>query len=231
MSDGDFILEMEDVTKSYTLGSVRLDVLRGVRWRVRRGEWVALLGASGSGKTTLLNLVGALERPDRGRIRAAGTDYRTLSGRRAAVFRNRSIGFVFQSYCLLPELTVLENVMLPAWMAGRPSDEAASRAAELLERVGLGRRLAHRPSELSGGEQQRASVARALINDPELLLADEPTGNLDAATGEEILKLFHELRRARPDRALIMITHNDAVARCADSTAVLKDGVLSHDRK
>ncbi len=227
MNDREWILEVEDVAKAYTLGTVRLEVLRNIRWQVRRGEWAALLGASGSGKTTLLNLLGALERPDRGRICAAGTDYRTLSGRRAAVFRNRKIGFVFQSYCLLPELSVLENVMLPARMAGTAPGMAAERARELLVRVGLGDRLRHRPGELSGGEQQRASIARALINDPELLLADEPTGNLDAATGEEILALFQELRQSRLEGAMIMITHNEAIARRADSAMVLRNGVLT----
>ena len=227
MNDREWILEVEDVAKAYTLGTVRLEVLRNIRWQVRRGEWAALLGASGSGKTTLLNLLGALERPDRGRICAAGTDYRTLSGRRAAVFRNRKIGCVLQSYCLLPELSVLENVMLPARMAGTAPGMAAERARELLVRVGLGDRLRHRPGELSGGEQQRASIARALINDPELLLADEPTGNLDAATGEEILALFQELRQSRLEGAMIMITHNEAIARRADSAMVLRNGVLT----
>ncbi len=227
MSDREWILEVEDVAKAYTLGSVRLEVLRNIQWRVRRGEWAALLGASGSGKTTLLNLLGALERPDCGRICAAGTDYRTLNGRRAAVFRNRKIGFVFQSYCLLPELSIWENVLLPARMAGMTSGASAARARELLERVGLADRLRHRPGDLSGGEQQRASIARALINDPELLLADEPTGNLDAATGEEILALFHELRRSRPNRAIIMITHNEAIAAQADTAMILRNGVLT----
>ena len=220
------ILEMRGAVKGYRIGGHRLEVLKGIDWQVRRGEWTVIVGASGSGKTTLLNLAGLLERPEQGTICAAGCDYARLSGREAARFRNRRIGFVFQSYCLLPELTILENAVLPALLAGTSRRVATARARELLDRVGLSGRLKHRPAELSGGEQQRAAIARALVNDPELLLADEPTGNLDLRTGGEILDLFRELRRNDPARSIVMITHNPEIARAADSANELFDGRL-----
>ena len=220
------ILVVRDVRKSYRLGRSVIEVLRGVDWELERGAWACLVGASGSGKTTLLNLLGSLEAPDTGTIVCAGTDYAGLRRRRAAAFRNRKLGFVFQAYCLLPEFTVLENVMLPGRFSGRNLHALRSRAEELLERVGLADRLHHRPGELSGGEQQRAAIARALINDPELLLADEPTGNLDARTGASILALFRELRAADPGRTMVMITHNPEIAAEAEIVRTLRDGVL-----
>ena len=202
--------------------------MRGVDWEIRRGEWACLLGASGSGKTTLLNLIGTLEQPDSGTIRIAGVDVSKLGRGEAARFRNRKIGFVFQAYHLLPELTVLENVMLPGNLAGLSRGEAKKRAVPLLETVGLSGRMRHRPSELSGGEQQRAAIARALLNEPELLLADEPTGNLDTHTGEAILELFTELRKLHPGRSIMMITHNREIAKLADRTGELVDGRLTN---
>lgn len=222
----EMVIELAGVTRAYQLGNVKLEVLRGVDWTVRRGEWACLLGASGSGKTTLLNLIGALEKPDSGSITVCGADLTKLSRRAAAVFRNRRFGFVFQAYHLLPELSILENVMLPARLAGQTGSAARQRAGELLERVGLGARLRHRPLELSGGEQQRAAIARSLVNDPELLLADEPTGNLDSATGNGILELFAELRREHPERSIVMITHNREIAVLADRVSELRDGVM-----
>lgn len=218
------IVELRGVTRTYKLGKEKLPVLRGVDWEIRRGEWACLLGASGSGKTTLLNLIGVLERPDSGTVHIAGTDVSRLSRRQAAHFRNRRIGFVFQSYHLLPELSVLENVMLPGGLAGLSGSAAKKRALELLDTVGLSGRTRHRPSELSGGEQQRAAIARALLNEPELLLADEPTGNLDTATGESILELFGTLRKLHPERSIMMITHNREIANLADRTGELIDG-------
>lgn len=227
MNNGDeMVIELAGVTRTYRIGSVKLEVLRGVDWTVRRGEWACLLGASGSGKTTLLNLIGALEKPDSGSITVCGADLTKLSRRAAAVFRNRRFGFVFQAYHLLPELSILENVMLPARLSGQTRSAARKRAGALLERVGLGARLRHRPLELSGGEQQRAAIARALVNDPELLLADEPTGNLDSATGNGILELFAELRREHPERSIVMITHNREIAGLADHVSELRDGVM-----
>ena len=222
MSEQENIIELRGVTRTYKLGREKLPVLRGVDWEIRRGEWACLLGASGSGKTTLLNLIGTLEQPDSGTIRIAGVDVSKLGRGEAARFRNRKIGFVFQAYHLLPELTVLENVMLPGNLAGLSRGEAKKRAVPLLETVGLSGRMRHRPSELSGGEQQRAAIARAL------LLADEPTGNLDTHTGEAILELFTELRKLHPGRSIMMITHNREIAKLADRTGELVDGRLTN---
>lgn len=228
MSEQENIIELRGVTRTYKLGREKLPVLRGVDWEIRRGEWACLLGASGSGKTTLLNLIGTLEQPDSGTIRIAGVNVSKLGRGEAARFRNRKIGFVFQAYHLLPELTVLENVMLPGNLAGLSRGEAKKRAVPLLETVGLSGRMRHRPSELSGGEQQRAAIARALLNEPELLLADEPTGNLDTHTGEAILELFTELRKLHPGRSIMMITHNREIAKLADRTGELVDGRLTN---
>lgn len=228
MSEQENIIELRGVTRTYKLGREKLPVLRGVDWEIRRGEWACLLGASGSGKTTLLNLIGTLEQPDSGTIRIAGVDVSKLGRGEAARFRNRKIGFVFQAYHLLPELTVLENVMLPGNLAELSRGEAKKRAVPLLETVGLSGRMRHRPSELSGGEQQRAAIARALLNEPELLLADEPTGNLDTHTGEAILELFTELRKLHPGRSIMMITHNREIAKLADRTGELVDGRLTN---
>ncbi|MDR0932669.1 MAG: ABC transporter ATP-binding protein [Victivallales bacterium] len=229
MNKPQIIVELRNVTRTYQIGKERLPVLRGVNWEILRGEWACLLGASGSGKTTLLNLIGALEKPDGGEIKIAGVDVSKLSRRDAAQFRNRKLGFVFQSYHLLPELSVLENVMLPGGFAGLSRSAARSRAQELLEVVGLAERIKHRPGELSGGEQQRAAIARALLNSPELLLADEPTGNLDSRSGQAILDLFGELKKANRDCSIIMITHNREVAKLANRTGELIDGVMKLD--
>ena len=225
MSD-QVILSLSGVRKHYTMGTVRIDVLRGIDWQVRAGEWVSLTGASGSGKTTLLHLLGLLERPDEGSITACGQDYALLRRGAAAEFRRRKLGFVFQNYCLLPELSALENIMLPGMLAGTPRRELEKAARALAERVGLADRLEHRSNELSGGEQQRAAIARALVNRPEILLADEPTGNLDSRTGEEILRLFRDIRAERPECAIVMITHNAEIAALADRSDTLADGVI-----
>ena len=220
------ILELSGVRKHYSIGANVIEVLRGIDLQVCAGEWLSLTGASGSGKTTLLHLLGLLERPDEGRISACGQDYSLLKRRAAADFRRKKLGFIFQNYCLLPELTVLENIQLPGMLAGMNRRQLENDARELAERVGLKDRLEHRSTELSGGEQQRAAIARALINRPEILLADEPTGNLDSRTGEEILQLFRDIRSERPDCSLIMITHNAEIAAMADRSAVLADGVI-----
>lgn len=220
------VLELSGVRKHYTIGANIIEVLRGIDLQVCAGEWLSLTGASGSGKTTLLHLLGLLERPDEGRITACGQDYSLLKRRAAADFRRKKLGFIFQNYCLLPELTVLENIQLPGMLAGMNRRQLEKDARELAERVGLQNRLEHRSPELSGGEQQRAAIARALINRPEILLADEPTGNLDSRTGEEILQLFRDIRSERPDCSLIMITHNAEIAAMADRSAVLADGMI-----
>ena len=224
--NNDLILHLKDVRRSYSVGDGAVEVLRGVNWELERGRWACLLGASGSGKTTLLHLIGALEKPDAGTIEVAGVDLSRLTRAEAAEFRNNRLGFVFQAYHLLPELNIRENVMLPGMLAGKSRRECRQRAEMLLELVGLKERMHHRPNELSGGEQQRAAIARALINDPELLLADEPTGNLDARTGAGILELVGELRRERPDRTIVMITHNREIAELCDPVVQLCDGVF-----
>jgi len=225
MDTADFLVRLDHVSKGYRLGSGRLEVLHDLSYGFVRHAWTMLLGASGSGKTTLLNLIGALEAPDAGELFYDNQSYREFaSGGGAAHFRGRKIGFVFQNYQLLPEFSIAENVMIGAMLNGSSRRAARARAEELLDRVGLADRLKHRPMELSGGEQQRAAIARALVNDPELLLADEPTGNLDSATGRRILDFFRELAR---ERTVIMITHNESLAGEADFVVRLSDGRLS----
>lgn len=224
------LIRVENLYKTYRLGRVDVPVLRGACLTVERGEWLAVLGASGSGKSTLLHLMGALDRPDRGGGKPPGDVFfdgralSSLSARELDRFRAERVGFVFQFYHLLPELNVLENVMLAAMILGagdRHRRQAA--AAALLDTLGLGHRLRHRPAELSGGERQRVAIARALINEPEVLLADEPTGNLDRATGATILEAIAQMRRRR-GQTVVMVTHDPDVARHADRVVRLEDG-------
>ncbi len=226
MDNVENMLEVSGVKRSYRMGNNTLEVLRGIDFSLKTGEWCCIVGASGSGKTTLLNLIGTLERPDEGIIRIAGEDVSAIGRRAAAKFRAKRIGFVFQNYQLLPELSILENVSLAARLGGLSAKAAKKRAEELLVSVGLAERLKHRPNELSGGEQQRAAIARALVNNPELLLADEPTGNLDSKTGEEVISLFENLRKDNPNLTILMITHNRELACRADKTVELVDGLL-----
>jgi ABC-type lipoprotein export system ATPase subunit len=212
--------------KSYPVGKRTLEVLRGIDLEVVRGEFLALRGASGAGKSTLLHLLGGLDLPNEGEIRFDGTDLRALSPGALAHWRNRRVGFIFQAYHLLPELSALENVALPARLARIAAAEAARRAEALLERVGLGQRLEHRPYELSGGEQQRVAIARALVNEPDLILADEPTGNLDSHTGGEIIQLLETLRAER-NATFIMATHDAHIAARARRVLELADGQLA----
>ena len=222
----EIFLEASGITKSFVIGKHRIEVLKGVGLQVKRGEWVALLGASGSGKTTLLDIIGTISRPDSGSLVCDGRDLTKLHQRELVTFRRRNIGFVFQAYHMLPELNICENVMLPALMEDRPKSEVKAQALELLERVGLGHRVNHRASELSGGEQQRAAIARALMNSPRLMLADEPTGNLDSVTGSGILDLFKEFH-AEGNMTIVMVTHDLNVAKLADRMVELKDGLLA----
>ena len=227
MNENDLIfLEGAGITKSFTIGKHPVEVLKGVDLRVRSGEWVALLGASGSGKTTLLDIIGTISHPDSGSLRMDGRDLLHASPRELVGFRRRNIGFIFQAYHMLPELNICENVMLPALMENQPKKAVRERALELLGRVGLSHRINHRAGELSGGEQQRAAIARALMNSPRLLLADEPTGNLDSVTGAGILELFKEFH-AESNMTIIMVTHDRNVANLADRTVELKDGHLA----
>lgn len=222
----DAIVNARGLTKAYTLGRRRLEVLRGVDLTVRRGEFLALRGASGAGKSTLLHLLGGLDRPDGGSIEVCDQKLDRMGAGELTGFRNRRVGFIFQAYHLLPELDATENVLLPARMARQPFAECLNRARELLGRVGLGERLEHRPAELSGGEQQRVAIARCLINQPQLVLADEPTGNLDSKTGDEILELLLTLR-AEHGTTLVICTHDSRVAARAERVIELVDGRVS----
>jgi ABC-type lipoprotein export system ATPase subunit len=208
------------------LGKRALEVLRGVNLDVARGEFLALRGASGAGKSTLLHLIGGLDAPNAGEIHFAGQNLAALSQSELAHFRRHRVGFVFQSYYLLPELDALENVCLPARVARVPAVQAGARGRDLLARVGLKDRMEHKPYELSGGEQQRVAIARALINEPELLLADEPTGNLDSHTGGEIIELLKNLR-AEKKTTLIIATHDAKVAAHAERVVELVDGQIN----
>lgn len=222
----DILLSAKNVTKSYTLGKRSLEVLRGVSLDVARGDFLALRGASGAGKSTLLHLFGGLDAPNSGEIWFGDRNLAQLSPSDIAVMRNTRVGFIFQSYHLLPELDALENVCLPARMARKPAADAERRGRELLARVGLSARLDHKPYELSGGEQQRVAIARALMNEPELILADEPTGNLDSHTGAEIVDLLVSLR-AEKNTTLIIATHDASVAARAPRTIHLVDGQIA----
>jgi len=222
------LLSAKGVHKTYTLGQRSLEVLRGVDVEMRRGDFLTLRGASGAGKSTLLHLLGGLDSPNQGEIRLAGRNLADLSRRELARLRNQEVGFIFQAYYLLPELDALENVCLPARMARMSAGEAAERGRELLGRVGLRERMEHKPYELSGGEQQRVAIARALINNPDLILADEPTGNLDSHTGGEIIELLCSLREEK-QTTLIIATHDAKVAARAPKVIELVDGQVKQE--
>jgi ABC-type lipoprotein export system ATPase subunit len=227
-SRGEVLLAAEDVHRTYRMGRVEVPVLKGASIEVRAGEWVSILGSSGSGKSTLLHLLGGLDRPDSGRVAFRGGDISRYSASRLDRFRNDHVGFVFQFYHLLPELTVLENTLLPATVGvgrlewARRRSEIRDRARTLLDRFGLSHRFRHRPAELSGGERQRVAIARALMRNPEVLLADEPTGNLDAKTGESLLEVISEQHRA--GLTIVMVTHDQWISARADRTVHLVDG-------
>jgi lipoprotein-releasing system ATP-binding protein len=219
------LLSARALTKSYTMGRRTLEVLRGVNLDVARGEFLALRGASGAGKSTLLHLIGGLDTPNAGEIHFAGQNLAAFTEDELTHFRRRRVGFVFQAYYLLPELDALENVCLPARVARVSAEQAGARGRDLLARVGLKDRMEHKPYELSGGEQQRVAIARALINEPELLLADEPTGNLDSHTGGEIIELIKNLR-VENKTTLIIATHDARVAAHAERVVELVDGQI-----
>ena len=222
----ELLLSARGLTKTYVMGKRSLEVLRGVDVEIARGDFLALRGASGAGKSTLLHLIGGLDTPNAGEIIFNGQSFADFSESKLTNFRNRSVGFVFQAYHLLPELTALENVCLPARIARIPTDVALKRATELLTRVGLKDRLDHKSSELSGGEQQRVAIARALINEPVLLLADEPTGNLDSRTGGEIMALLQSLRTEKQS-TLVIATHDAKIAALAPRVIELVDGLIN----
>ena len=220
------LMKLDNIVKTYHVGEIDVPVLKGVSLAIERGELVALMGASGSGKSTLMNILGCLDRPTSGQYWLDGEEISALSSDDRAIIRSRKIGFVFQSFNLLARTTALENVMMPLTYAADPvpDREAKRRAKELLERVGLGDRLDHYPSQLSGGQQQRVAIARSLVNNPPLLLADEPTGNLDSRTGEEVLQMFQRLN----DQGLtiILVTHDIEVTNHAKRTIRMRDGLI-----
>lgn len=213
------IIEAANIHKSFGT----LEVLKGVDFSAGKGEVVSIMGASGAGKTTLLQILGTLSTPDSGSLSIDGQDILKLTGDELAGFRGRRIGFVFQAHHLLPEFTALENVMIPALIAGKKHKEAQARAEKLLEEVGLSARSGHKPSEMSGGEQQRVAIARALVNEPAVLFADEPTGNLDSATKQEIHKLIFDLRD-RLGQTTVIVTHDPELAALCDRTLTMRDG-------
>jgi putative ABC transport system ATP-binding protein len=222
------LIETVDLWKTYVMGSEEIHALRGVSMQIERGEYVAIMGPSGSGKSTLMHVLGCLDVPTSGRYQLAGDDVGALSENELALIRNRRIGFVFQQFHLLPTLTALRNVELPlTYTPGVEAAERRARAQAALERVGLTHRVDHRPTELSGGQQQRVAVARALVTDPALLLADEPTGNLDSTSTADVLGLFDELHAA--GRTLVLITHDSEVAAAAQRVVRISDGQLVED--
>jgi len=223
------MIDIHDLRKVYVMGEEEVAALAGVSLQIARGEYVAVIGPSGSGKSTLMNILGGLDRPTDGTYGFEGEDVGHFTDDELADFRRRRIGFVFQSFQLLPRLTALQNVELPMIYAGLSPKDRRARAAELLERVGLGSRMGHRPTQLSGGQQQRVAIARGLANKPDLLLADEPTGALDTQTGEEVLALFEELNAG--GLTLAIVTHDPEVAEMAHRRVSFRDGLIVSDER
>jgi len=223
------IVQLHGLCKTYQMGLVTVQALRGVTFDIHASDYISVMGPSGCGKSTLLNLLGCLDRPSSGHYVLGGEDVSQLDDDTLSAVRGARLGFVFQSYNLIPQLTVVENIEIPLFYRGRSDSESQALASELAERVGLGDRLDHRPYELSGGQQQRVAIARALVNDPLIILADEPTGNLDSTSGAEILKVFDELNHQ--GKTLIMVTHDPSIARHSSRTIHLRDGLVESDVK
>lgn len=221
------LIEARDLVKTYTMGSTTVHALHGVSLDIAEGEFVAIMGASGSGKSTLMNILGCLDQPSSGQYRLAGEEVETMASDQLASIRNRRIGFVFQQFNLLPRTSALENVELPMVYAGVKAEQRRARAMAALQKVGLGERYMHTPSELSGGQQQRVAIARALVNDPQLILADEPTGALDSKTSDDIMRLLSELNTQ--GMTVVLVTHESDIANWARRKLVFKDGLLVED--
>ncbi len=224
---GALVIEIEGVTKLYKMGEEIIHALRGIDLRIHRNEYLAVMGPSGSGKSTLMNMLGCLDTPTAGRYEFSRKNVATMTDDELAEIRNREIGFVFQTFNLLPRSDALHNVELPLIYAGAPPHERRQRALQALENVGLGNRVHHKPNELSGGQRQRVAIARALVNNPSIILADEPTGNLDSRTGEEIMELFEQLYAQ--GNTIIVVTHEEDIARHARRIVRLRDGLIESD--
>ena len=223
------LIALDRIEKTYGSGDAAVHALRGVSLRIEQGEFVAVMGSSGSGKSTLMNILGCLDRPTRGTYFLDGRDVSTASRSELAVVRNRVLGFVFQSFNLLPRTSALENVELPMLYADVPARERRKRARAALERVGLGERVGHHPNQLSGGQQQRVAIARALVTEPKVILADEPTGNLDSRTSIEVMAIFQELGKA--GITVVLVTHEPDIAEFASRVIVVKDGLVQSDER
>ena len=223
------IIEVKDITKHYSLGTQTVEALRGVSFDIKQGEFIAIMGPSGSGKSTLMNIIGCLDSPTSGTYFLNQKGVSTLEGDELAGIRNTEIGFVFQNFHLLARNSALDNVMLPLKYAGIDKLDQIDRATEALSQVGLESRMDHQPSELSGGQQQRVAIARALVNNPSILFADEPTGNLDSQTGHDVMQLFHSLHKE--GQTIILITHENEIAAEAQRTIFIKDGLIESDTR
>ena len=223
------VIEVKNITKHYLLGTQTVEALRGVSFGIEKGEFIAIMGPSGSGKSTLMNIIGCLDSPTDGTYHLNNKEVSTLEGDELAGIRNKEIGFVFQNFHLLARNSALDNVMLPLKYAGTGKDDQLKRGKNALSQVGLESRMDHQPSELSGGQQQRVAIARALVNNPSILFADEPTGNLDSQTGHDVMQLFHNLHQQ--GQTIILITHENEVAAEAQRTIFIKDGLIESDTR